>query len=457
MSTKFLEITPNNVPADGRIQFEGIPVLSFSIGSQAALLKLDSIKVAGKLSVWRNRGAARADLKHPEGVPAVGPPVGDEANECMASEKMGVYGLMSQLVWRNSKTKQVCEHIRHYSRFMSSYLPVLSSTQDSISHLSETALIMPSARAFQDSVIRNTSYSSFCCPLPSGMTMGSGVEGAPEGHLPLFESGFGGLDCEIHLAPPQQFFFSTDGTATPIANCFYELSDVRILCEVYVPPMDELSKLMSRTEDAFNFNSISSYSTTLESTNAIINFQLGLKRVLSAFANFVPSSFINNLSQNGYVTSFPAKADGTLAEVEDVSVLKNGERFPYEFTVDANIKEDGKVKTVDPQITKEFASAILPETHHSRTSISPVNTNRFFTMSNGAGATDYDVVPEGGPVYGIGVLYDQFDSDGVDFSTDAFTLQLNTDLDDANPNTAFLFVKAKNTLAYSPSGIQVAS
>ena len=453
MSTKYLEITPNNVPADGRIQFEGIPVLSFSIGSQAALLKLDSIKVAGKLTIWRNRGAERAALLHPTGNV-------NEAPECMASEKMGVYGLMSQLVWRNSKTKQVCEHIRHYSRFMSSYLPVLSSTQDSFSHLSETALIMPSAQAFRDSVIRNTSAagSSFCCPLPSGMTMGGGVDGAPPGHLPLFESGFGGLDCEIHLSPPQQFFFSTDGTTTgQISDCFYELSDVKILCEVYVPPPDELSSLMSRTADAFNFNSISSYSTTLESTNSIINFQLGLKRVLSAFANFVPSSFVNNLAQNGYVTSFPAKADGTLAAIEDVSVLKNGERFPYEFTVDANIKDDSKVKTVDPQITKEFASAILSENHHSRTSISPVNTNRYFNMTNGAAGTDYDVVPEGGPCYGVGVLYDQFDSDGVDFSTDAFTLQLNTKLDDANPNTAYLFVKSKNTLAYSPMGIQVAS
>jgi len=49
------------------------------------------------------------------------------------------------------------------------------------------------------------------------------------------------------------------------------------------------------------------------------------------------------------------------------------------------------------------------------------------------------------------------DSDGVNFKNDAFTIQMNTTLDDANPNTAFLFVKAKNSLAYSPSGIEVVS
>ncbi len=448
MSYKYLEIRPNNVPADNKIQFQGIPVLSFTIGSQNALLKLDSVKVVGKLNVWANRGST----------PLVHPVTGGAGEECMASEKLGVYGLMSQVVWRNSKSKQVCEHIRHYSRFMSSYLPALSSTQDAMSHLSETALIMPSALAFRDSVIRNTSYSSFAVPIPSGMTMGSGVEGAPEGHLPLFEAGFGGLDCEIHLSPDQQFFFSNDGDATSIADCFYELEDVKIVCEVYVPAPDELSRLMSRTSDIFSFNSISSYTSTLQSTNAIVNFQLGLSRVLSAFVNFVPSSFINNYAQNGFVTSFPAKKGGELCAVEDIAFLKNGERFPQEFTTDANIKFDSKVKTVDPQIIKEFGSAIIPETNHMRTQMSPVNTNRFFALTNtDGGVTDYDTTPEGGAVYGVGVLYDMLDSDGVSFKSDAFTLQMSTTLDDANPNTAFLFVKAKNSLAYSPSGIEVIS
>jgi hypothetical protein len=445
MSSKYLQIRPNNVPADGIIQFEGIPVLSFSIGSQNAMLNPASIRIAGKLNIWANRGASRSALVHPSSA---------TAPECMASEKLGIYGAFSQVVWRNSKSKQVCEHIRHYSRFMSSYLPVMSSSQDSHSHLSTTALINPSAESFRVGVVRANSYNSFCCPLPTGMTLGGE-------QLFLGESGFGGLDCEVHLAPPQQFFYSSDGTATAIADCFYELEDVAIFCEVYIPPMDELSKLMKKTTGAFNFNSISSYMTTLESTNSIINFQLGLKRVISAFVNFVPSSFINNLAQNGYLTYFPAKADGSLVAVEDIAFLKNGERFPYEYVVDANIKNDPKVKVVDPQIIKEFASAIIPEDRHTRTSISPVNTNRFFTAKNGKGAeatpTDYNKVPEGGPVYGVGVLYDMLDSDGVDFSTDALTIQMNTSLDDANPNSAYLFVKSKQTLAFSPDGVSVVS
>tara|TARA_R110002124_G_scaffold12031_1_gene57416 strand:+ start:3323 stop:4642 length:1320 start_codon:yes stop_codon:yes gene_type:complete len=437
MSSKFLQIRPNNVPADNKIQFEGIPVISFSIGSQNAMLDPATIRIAGKLNIWSNRGGD--PLTHP--TDAIVPTL-------LASQKLGVYGLFSQLVWRNAKSKQVCEHIRHYSRFMSSYLPVMSSSQDSMSHLSESALIEPAAGNFQNNVIRNTSYSSFCCPLPCGMTLGGE-------DLWLGDNGFGGLDCEIHLAPPQQFFFSDSGSAVGLGDCFYELEDVAIFCEVRIPPMDELSRLMKQTTGAFNFNSISSYMTTLESTNSIINFQLGLKRVISAFVNFVPSSFINNLSNNGYLTYLPAKADGSLVALNDIAFLKNGERFPYEYVVDTNIKLDPKVKAVDSQIMKEFASAIIPEDRHTRTSISTANTNRTFTSANGAGANDYDLIPEGGPVYGVGVLYDMLDSDGVDFSTDAMTVQMDTTLDDANPNSAYLFVKSKQTLGYSPSGITV--
>ena len=117
MSSKYLQIRPNNVPADNKIQFEGIPVISFTIGSQNAMLDPSTIRIAGKLNIWSNRGGS--PLTHPSSV---------NVPTLLASQKLGVYGLFSQLVWRNSKSKQVCEHIRHYSRFMSSYLPVMSSS-----------------------------------------------------------------------------------------------------------------------------------------------------------------------------------------------------------------------------------------------------------------------------------------------------------------------------------------
>ena len=50
--------------------------------------------------------------------------------------------------------------------------------------------------------MRNTEVGNeFCCPLMSGMTMGGE-------NLNLTSGGFGGLDCEIALAPDSQFFYS---------------------------------------------------------------------------------------------------------------------------------------------------------------------------------------------------------------------------------------------------------
>jgi hypothetical protein len=58
------------------------------------------------------------------------------------------------------------------------------------------------------------------------------------------------------------------------------------------------------------FNSITSYFSTLESTNSIINFNLGLSKVLGCFVNFVPSNFVNNLGQDGFFTYMPSKFNG---------------------------------------------------------------------------------------------------------------------------------------------------
>ena len=409
-AVRYLEIRPNNVPADGKISHKGgIPVINFTIGSQNAILKTDSIRLAGRLHIWRD---ALGTL-----VPTAG-----LAADLMASEKLGVYGTMSQLVWRSAKTKQVCESVS-----------------------SESALIMPSYSQFQDTIIRNTEVGTeFCCPLLSGMTMGGE-------NLNLMDSAFGGLEGEIHLCPDSQFFYSQLGGIQNIGECFYQFQDLRILCEVYVPPPDELSRLMSEKKGVFNFNSISSYMSTIQSSNSIVNFHLGLSRVISAFLTFTPSAFINNKAQNGYLTYLPTKNDDSLANIDSVSYLKGGERFPYHFVVDTNVRSQPDCAVVDPQIVRYFANSIVPEEHQKRCSISPVNTNRGYTSA----VASYSLIPEGGANYGVGVLYDMLNSDGVNFKTEAFTLQMNSGLTDGNPISAFLFVKHKTTLAWNEEGIEV--
>jgi len=433
VAKKYLSVQPNNVPSTGKVSFaRGNPILTVTLGRQDAMLDLSSLRLSGDLNIWRDA----AGTLHPTDA---------AATELRGSHKLGIYGVIDQLVFRHAETKQVIEHIRHYGRFMSSYLPVMAGMQDVAGHLSETALIYPNYQAYRDSVIRNTRESQWCIPLPSGLTLG-------ESMLPLDKVP---LEIEIHLAPDSQFFYSSDATTANIANCFYELSNLEVACEVAYGESSPDKGLLS-------FNSITSYFSTLESTNSIINFNLGLSKVLSCFVNFVPSSFVNNLGQDGFLTYMPTKApnavgtgEGGVANLETISFLRNGERFPKSFE-EVNVRSSTNETTVvDSQVIKGFLSSIIPEKMHTRTTASPLNTNRNFTGNQNA-TTGYRFIPDTGAVYGVGVLYDQLDSEGVDFSTSQFSIQMTNGLDDGHPISAYLFIKSKVVVAWDAQmGVQV--
>ena len=427
MSKKYLTVQPSNTPSTGKISFaRGNPILTVTLGRQDAMLDLDTIRLSGKLDIWRNS----AGTLHPDAA---------NAAELRASHKLGAFGVIDQLIFRHAETKQVLEHIRHYGRFMSSFLPVMSGLQDQTGHLSESALISSNYRCFRDTVIRNNGSSPFSIPLPAGMTLGA--DKLPLSKVPL--------EIEIHLAPDSQFFYSSSGTTTNISDSFYELSGVELTCEVDVG--DE-----SPDQGAWSFNSVSSYFSTLESTNSIINYQLGLSKVLGAFVNFVPSSFVNNLTEDGYLTYMPSQADGSLANLDTISFLRNGERFPLSFEVDSVYNTINNPNTVvDSQVIKGFLNSIIPESQHNRTGAGPLTTNRSFTVDTNA-ATGYRLMPQAGAIYGVGVLYDMLDADGVDFSRAQFSVQMTNGLEDGNPVSAYLFVKSKVVVAYdSAAGVQV--
>lgn len=429
---KYLSILPNNVPASGKVSFaRGNPILTITLGRQAGVLDLSSLRLSGELNIWRDA----AGTLHPTDA---------AAERLMGSHKLGVYSAIDQLVFRHAETKQVIEHIRHYGRFMSSYMPVMAGSQDVAGHLSETALIMPNYQQYRDHVIRATAGNKFCIPLPSGLTLGG--SSLPLDKVPV--------EIEIHLAPDSQFFYSSDGTDTGIGNAFYELSDIEVACEV---------QYGAQTPDAgmLAFNSITSYFTTLESTNSIINFNLGLSKVLGAFVNFVPASFVNNLNQDGFLTYMPTKSAGTIADLEKISFLRNGERFPSAFEIDTVYDSStNDTVVVDNQVIKNFLSSIIPEDRHTRTTASPLNTNRnFLAASSGLdAAASYRYIPDTGACYGVGQLYDMLDSEGVDFSNAQFSIQMTNGLDDGNPISAYLFIKSKVVVAWSGDmGVQVVS
>ena len=210
----------------------------------------------------------------------------------------------------------------------------------------------------------------------------------------------------------------------------------------------------------FEYNSISSYFTTFNSTNAIVNFNLGLSRVLGVFGNIISANKINNRGENGLANNFPVNSASATpaqgeAQIDQLFFTRGGERFPLEYNIDTTQKDSSNSAnalsdTADSEITQQYMNAITQYSKLMRSQVSPLNTK----YTSGAPAVvNYKV--DGGSVAGVGVAYDVVSGQGVDFSSVNWGMNMVCDLTSDNPQAFYLFVHSKQTLAFSGNGISV--
>tara|TARA_R110000824_G_scaffold76335_1_gene193413 strand:+ start:16993 stop:18300 length:1308 start_codon:yes stop_codon:yes gene_type:complete len=427
-----IEVVPSNVTSNGSISFkDGNPVIQFIIGEQDRMLIGNSLRFTGKFRALLSSASSS---------------VSDVSNLAM-SERLGVYSCIDTLTIKSQKTGQTIESIRHYNRFLSSYLPVTTSLQDGIGHLNESALILPSYAAQQESVVNIPSSSStmnhFCMALPCGLLNG----GEP---LPLMPEALGGLIIELHLSPDSQVFHTSgDGDSASYTDSFYEFTDVSLVAELMEPEAAVLQDLKSRQSATYEYNSINSYYQTINSGNGIINFQLGLSRVLGVFANIVPAAHINNLEFDGLATLYPTNSDATSANIEELFFTRNGSKFPIDFNINTLQQTDANNRTADSQIFLNYVNAIKKFTHNPKSTLSPINVR----LSDSA-RFDKDFA-NGGCGFGVGVAYDSISDQGVDFRNVNFGINMRLDLTTDSPQAFYVFVHNKQTLVFGPQGLQV--
>ena len=440
-SNQHLEIIPSNITSDGTLSFKnGQPVVQFIIGEQERYLIGQSLRICGKFKAFSSAGV-----------------LSTSATGLRMNEQLGIYSTFNELHVSSQKTAQNIETIRHYPRMMSSYLGVTSSLCDGISHLNETALIDMNFASQQRGVIENPTQlnasggNSFCCPLVCGLMNGTQP-------IPLSGAwGVGGLDISIHLAPDSNVFFSSGSDTSGITGAYYELSDVKLVCEVITPAPDQLSRIMTQTKNVFEYNSIVSQFNTINSRNGVLNFPLGVSKCMGVFLNFVPASHINNLAFDGTATLPPTNSDGKSAEVEQLIFTRGGERFPLEYNVDTLQKDNADNITMDSQVVRNYMNAVMGFTKIERTNVSPFN-NYYEDYSEGTNAYVYaKEITEGGAKFGIGVNYDQISGTGVSFADVPFGLQMISDITTDSPQGVYLFAHCKNTVVSSSAGIQVIS
>ena len=443
MTSRYVEIRPDNIPADGKISFKnGFPVMSFTISAQDGLLDPRSVRVCGKFQAFK-------DNLDPTPTPIV------EADNLTMNNRLGIYNVIDSLTIRSQKSALICESIRHYSKFMNTYLALTSSLQDQMGHLSQTCLIMPNAEAFRKSVMVNSSTTapqtnSFSMHLPCGFLQSGNM-------VNLRGDAFGGVQIEIQLMPDANVLYQTNGTTTGVENAHYELSDVKLVCEVQDIPAGVLTG--NEAQGVFEFNSITSLYTSINSTNAQLQYNLALRNVLSAFVSFIPVSNINTLTEDGQATTYPSgvgASDTALANIKRVQFLKGGVKYPADFdfvnTYDAT---NNPTPMPDSQIVKGLYDAVVPDGTNNKFSISPVNMNRNYDLGNVlASKSSYTQVPEGGSVMGLGVKYG-LGGAGEDFSMEQWGLSIESEKNRDYPTGVFIFVKAKAQLVYSNGSVQL--
>ena len=444
MTSRYISIRPDNIPSDGKISFKnGFPVLSFTIQSQSGILDPRSIRINGNLQVFKDNAEPPTPVYQADA----------DNTKVTMDNRLGIYNVMDQLVIRHNKSKQICEHIRHYPRYMSTYLGLGSSSNDLIGHLGETALIMPDPDVFFDSVVANKAgvlapeiVKNFSCHLPSGFLMSSNK-------INLMETSFGGIQIEIHLSPDSNALFNPTGVSTNITDAHYRLTDLELTCEIANIPADQVAQMSKETSGQLEFNTITSLYTSINSTNAQLQFALGLKQVQSVFLNFCPSKNINTLKENGMATTYPSKSTGDLAFLKRVQWLRGGVKYPCEYDIVTNFDKDNNVAVVDPQVLKAFVDSVIPDYLVDRSSVSSENNYRGYSL-NTTSAKSYLETRGGGALFGIGQKYSQFNT-GQDFSRQQWGLSLESDLTDDSPQSVFIYVKARAVLAWNSNGVQL--
>tara|TARA_R100001460_G_scaffold10953_1_gene25670 strand:+ start:515 stop:1810 length:1296 start_codon:yes stop_codon:yes gene_type:complete len=429
MSNRYLEISVSNQPSNGKMSFrEGMSNLIFQIPAMEGNLIPSSVKICGKIQFFKDGTGTTPSAP------------------MSVDERLGVYGAFESLTTRSIRHQQTIEQVRHYAHMLSNYLPLTSSVKDNISSMSNRALTFPNWSGFNKSVVYSDSPQEFCLSLPCGLL--NGTE-----DIPLSNSALGGLEIVIALASDSQMIFTNTNDASSIVDAFYEFSDLKLLCEV--------QEGVVSNKPNFTYQSISSYYDTINSSNANVSFNLGLSKVRSVFSSFVPSSYLNNRSQNGYSTVMITNTDDNVANVKKLVWQKGGALYPKMFENNSVVRDSPQTILSDPVILKDYVSAVKSFKNNMRNCLSLENTSRDFTTKQVTGGdlnkelTQYTTIPNTGQIFGLGINYDALGGEGTDFRDENWGMNIQSDLTTDNPHSVFIFVNSEQSVFFNQNGIQV--
>ena len=412
---EYIDVSPSNGNGDASYK-DGNPIVNFVIGAQERFLLGSTIRLTGRFTAY-------------DGNDRTGSDIANNTPDIAMDPRLGVFSIIDSLSISSHQTSQTIEHIKHYPRFMASYLPVTSSANDLTGHMGVNALTAADVEAGKTTLVRQPG-SEFSINLPCGFFLGRNP-------IPLSgQTGVQGVNIQINLSPDSNIFFDSAG-GNHADGAYYKLTDLRLTAELMTG---------GKAVSAYEYNSISSYYATINQSYATVNFMLGLQSVLAVWSNFVPSDHINNYRYNSLATKELRDSTG-VCPIQELFFTRGGKRFPIDYIISTKDYYTGKGK--DPQITRNYLDSIVPYSKMARTLVSPYNTPGLTTA-------DSDL-PDAGNIFGVGVALDTISNVGVNYSTEPFGMVINSTLQSVTPHSCFVFVRSKQTLMMGKQGVQVVS
>jgi hypothetical protein len=445
-----VQISPNNQPSNNTYSFKGgNPIITIQIASANKLLKASSVRLNGKLKVLQATG----DTPNNQNAKGTG------AKNVQLNDKVGVSGMIQNIVLSSEQTGQTLESIRQYGRLVASLVPSLNSQETFINEHGISSLAMgidaPSSLLVNNQV-------SFSIPLYAGMLQ-SGVS------IPLGSNGVRGLNIQIELAADQMALTGADAATGLGAS--YEISDVTLTADLLVPDAAGQQALSVPGTGAFSYNSFNSLYSVINSSDSTQQYNLANSNVLSVIHNFLPVPHANNYANDSFATNMLLNKDsntgayGEKVVLDKVSFTRGGVKLALDYELDTQVaSEESRPET---GVMVNFLNAFRP-------------LYNLFNMTNnnqgiGFGGNQLAVysrepqkltsVDKGRRNFGIGIACDNVSRVGVSFRGQNYATRIQSSLNtqnavnsgvvDVSPNAIYTYVLARNTLQYSPQGIMV--
>ena len=332
---RYMKLSPSNSGTSEFSYSKGNPIIRFSIAEADAFLIGPEVRLNFELKVYTSAGAR--------------PNVAQTYN---LDPTIGSQSLIQTInVSSRRYATSLLESIHNYPRLCSSLFQALHDPRDlefqlhneqrsvGVGHMSSGGI----ANGFlnlgdvnikaDETYLRhgrkgylygagNTDSSKHSIRIVAGTFMSHNIN--------LSTNGLAGLEVEIHLAPDTSVLFGADANTN---SAYYTLSNVSLTAPILYMNQRQLMEQQNQP-NTMSFLSWSSLYNVLTSQTASVVNRVGLKRVLCAVQNYIPTSFINNYLYNSGSCYNPG--------VKRLTFHRNGQRFPLEYEIDVNNASETK-------------------------------------------------------------------------------------------------------------------